>query len=89
VTYDVGDYAPLQLLVEPFDETTNVTVEITDPRGAVTTAYPDRGEQLGTFVHDLLLTIPGVWIARWAVTGTGAGAEPDRIRVRPGAQLPS
>lgn len=82
-SWQAGDTATLRLDVTPADDTTQASVVITAPSGA---QYEPLGSPDGSrdqWIAHIALDEPGIWHAAWTVTGTGAGAEPDVLRVAP------
>jgi hypothetical protein len=85
VTHDVGDWRVPKLTVDPFDATTQATLEIVRPSdGSITTPTPvsDDGGHIWT-APGYELVVAGEWIERWTVTGAGAGRERFVLLVAP------
>lgn len=83
MTNDVGDIATLTLTVSPFDGTTTATVSITSPTGSVSSPSTTPNIDRSVWTAQLPLTEPGEYIARWTVTGVGAGVEQQSVTARP------
>jgi hypothetical protein len=86
---DVGDVATLTLTVTPSAGDTTATVLVTSPTGATSAsgATPNGDRSMWTAL--VPLTSAGTWVARWTVTGTGAGVEQrDELTVRPHLPAP-
>lgn len=84
--YD-GEYV-LPVLTLPdgtFDGTTAATVTVHDPLGGTTsvTATASDGGQTHTADSPVQLTMPGIWLYAWTVTGTGAGTRFEQVQVAP------
>lgn len=73
-TYDAGDTARLTLTVDPVDATTTVNLTVTAPDGTETTPTVSS---TGSGAYEALAVLDqvGTWLARWDVSGTGAGVE--------------
>lgn len=82
-TNDVGDYATLTLTVTPSAPDTSATVTVTSPVGVVTTPTATPNGDRSIWTAQLPLTLPGEYLVRWAVTGTGAGVEQSTVTAKP------
>lgn len=82
-TNDVGDFATLTLTVTPFGASTTAAVTVTSPTGVVTTPTATPNGDRSVWTALVPLTEPGEYLARWLVTGTGAGAEQQTITAKP------
>jgi hypothetical protein len=80
---DVGDIATLTLTVAPSGVDTSATVTVTSPTGVVTSPTTTPNGDRSIWTAQLPLTLPGEYLIRWVVTGTGAGAEQSAVTARP------
>lgn len=83
MTYDVGDTARLTLTVDPFDATTNATVQVTAPDGTVSNPAASTADSGETWTALAPLSAAGVWYVKWTVTGTGANVQYDTLEADP------
>lgn len=88
--YEVGDLVVLRLTVEPVggvpaDDTTTASVVVIDPLGAQRTpsAFPDGPADRAHWSAALPVSVPGEYLARWTVTGTGEGVRSHAFTVAP------
>lgn len=82
-TNDVGDIATLTLGVTPSAPDTSATVSVVSPTGLVTAPTTTPNGDRSQWTAQLVLTEPGEYVARWTVTGTGAGVESSTVTVQP------
>lgn len=75
-----GSQDTLSLVVAPFDNTTLATVTVTGPGGAVLTPSTFSTDH-ATWLANPTYTVAGTWVARWVVTGVGAGVTEESIQV--------
>ena len=80
---DVGDVVTAQLVVAPFDGTTQAVLSVTAPDGTVSSPATSTGDGGQTWTAPLTYSAAGVWLLRWRVTGTGASVENQQIAVAP------
>lgn len=80
---DAGDIATLTLNVTPSAVDTSATVTVTSPIGVVTSPTTTPNGDRSTWTAQLPLALPGEYLIRWVVTGTGAGAEQSTVTARP------
>ncbi|MDX3066497.1 hypothetical protein PV518_30710 [Streptomyces sp. ND04-05B] len=80
---DVGDVATVQLVVNPFDETTGTTLTVRAPDGTTTTPSTSTADDGQTWTAEVTYTQAGVWLLRWTVTGTGASVDNQQVAVAP------
>ena len=80
---DVGDVVTAQLVVAPFDGTTQAVLSVTAPDGTVSSPATSTGDGGQTWTAPLTYSAAGVWLLRWTVTGTGASVENQQIAVAP------
>lgn len=86
---DVGDVTTPTLTVEPFDGTTAATLTIYKPDGTTTTPTPTTADLGATWTSTAVIyDTAGWWAFEWEVTGTGAGAQTQRVFVAPAPLLP-
>lgn len=84
-TKDVGDYLVWTLTVSPFAPDTAAVLTVIPPEGTTTIPgqTPNADKSVWTSTP-MLATLPGNYIGRWTVSGTGAGVEPDEtVNVQP------
>lgn len=82
----VGDTQVLRLQLTPAgDLTTSASVAVRDPDGTVVTVTSPSTADGGTTwtAGPLTYTKAGIWRIAWTVTGTGAGAETQKVAVGP------
>src|SRR5690606_41301848 len=86
---DVGDLVTAQLVVSPYDGTTQAALAVTAPDGTVTTPVVSTGDGGQTWTAPPTYTAAGIWRLSWTVTGTGAsvGAALVSVAPAPGAGL--
>ena len=84
-TKDVGDYIVWTLTVTPSAGDTAAVLTVVPPEGASSTpGQAPNGDKSVWTSTPLLATLPGNYIGRWTVSGTGAGVEPDQsVNVQP------
>src|SRR5690606_24816263 len=80
---DVGDLVTAQLVVAPYDATTQAALSVTAPDGTVTTPVATTADGGQTWTAPLTYTAAGVWRLSWAVSGTGASVEHELVSVAP------
>ena len=80
---DVGDLVELRLSVSPSDADTAAELAVTSPSGITSTPAAAPIANRSEWTAQLLVDEPGEWLAKWSVTGTGAGAERYILYVRP------
>src|SRR5690606_33794141 len=80
---DVGDLVTAQLVVAPYDATTQAALTVTAPDGTVTTPVTTTADGGQTWTAPLTYTAAGVWRLSWAVSGTGASVEHELVSVAP------
>lgn len=80
---DVGDMVTAQLTVSPYDGTTQATLAVTAPDGAVSHPVATTVDGGQTWTAPLTYTMAGVWRLSWTVTGTGASVEHELVSVAP------
>lgn len=80
---DVGDAVTAQLLVSPYDTSTQAVLTVTAPDGATSTPVTSSEDGGQTWKAPLVFTAAGVWLLHWTVTGTGASVENEQISVAP------
>lgn len=72
--FEEGDWTTPTLTVTPFDGTTIVSLAVVSPSNVVTA--PAVTGAAGVYTATAYeFTVPGEWIERWTVTGTGKGKE--------------
>jgi hypothetical protein len=88
-----GNYSSPALTVPVFDTSTAATLVIVSPD---LTVAPVAGTGIATgdggnhwTADPYVLDVPGVWVERWTVTGTGAGEAEHSITVAPQQPAPS
>jgi hypothetical protein len=80
----VGDIDIAQLVVDPFDATTAATLTALAPDGTPTHPATSTADAGHTWTSTpITLNQAGWWVYVWTVTGTGAGAEAQRLFVAP------
>lgn len=85
MVYEVGDWTVPTLNVSPFDGSTLAALVVVNPQtGAETPLTPTSsgGGALWT-APPYEFVVPGEWIERWTVTGTGKGKERRLLLVNP------
>lgn len=80
---DQGDFATLTLTVSPSDGTTSAAVAVTSPTSVASAPATTPNADRSTWTAVLPLAEAGEYIARWTVTGTGAGVEQQSVTARP------
>lgn len=80
---DVGEVAAASHTVDPFDETTQATLTVTDPDGTATTPSTSTDDDGHTWTASFTYTAAGVWLLTWTVTGVGASVENEQVAVAP------
>ncbi|MEU3161970.1 hypothetical protein ACPCAJ_21035 [Streptomyces griseoincarnatus] len=80
---DVGDLVTARLVVDPYDETTHASLAVTAPDGTVSMPVTTTADGGQTWTAPLTYTAAGVWLLRWAVSGTGASVEAQQVGVAP------
>lgn len=80
---DVGDRTPATLLVSPFDDTTDVLLQVTAPDGDVSSPTASSEDGGNTWTADIEFTLAGLYTLKWVVSGTGASTSYEEIGVRP------
>lgn len=87
--YDEGDWRIASLVVTPYDGTTSAALQVESPTGTLTPLVPtdqddtpEAGKQTWT-APAYELTLPGEWIERWTVTGTGKSKQRAVVLVAP------
>ncbi|HLS39222.1 MAG TPA: hypothetical protein VK038_00480 [Ornithinicoccus sp.] len=80
---DVGDLVTAQLVVSPYDGTTQAALAVTAPDGTVTAPVVSTGDGGQTWTAPLTYTAAGIWRLSWTVTGTGASVEHELVSVAP------
>lgn len=81
---EVGDWQVPTLTVSPFDGTTAATLAVIAPDGTTTAPTPTTANGGATWTAPAYeLTMPGEWIERWTVTGTGKSKERRTLLVAP------
>jgi hypothetical protein len=68
-----GSVDALTLTVSPFDGTTGATVTVTPPAGSPLTPTATSSNGGATWTANPIYPVAGKWVARWTITGTGAG----------------
>lgn len=80
---DVGDVVTAQLLVSPYDGTTQAALTVTAPDGSTSTPVTSSEDGGQTWTAPLTYTEAGIWLLHWTVTGTGSSVENEQIAVAP------
>lgn len=80
---DAGDRVTATLVVDPHDGTTAATLTVYAPDGTATTPVTTTADGGTTWTAPVVYTAAGVWTLAWAVTGTGASVEGQRVAVGP------
>lgn len=80
---DVGDVVTAQLVVAPYDGTTQAALTVTAPDGSLSTPVTSSEDGGQTWTAPLTYTAAGVWLLHWTVTGTGASVENEQVAVAP------
>jgi hypothetical protein len=80
---DVGDLVTANLLVQPFDDSTIATLEVVSPDGVSETPVAFSEDGGNTWNAPVEYTLPGIWVFKWTVMGTGASVEFEKISVAP------
>lgn len=83
MTTDQGDIAVLTLTVSPFDPTTTATVAVSSPTNVATAPTATPNVDRSVWTAQLPLPEAGEYVARWTVTGVGAGVEQQSVTARP------
>lgn len=84
MAYEVGDWQLPTLTVSVHDGTTAATLTIIAPDGTSTVLTPTTADAGATWAAPAYeLTMPGEWVERWAVTGTGKSKERRTLLVAP------
>ncbi len=76
-----GGVGTVEIEIDPYDETTTVTVTVTGPDGTILTPNPTSTDGGRTWTAYFTPTIAGRWVASWSVAGTGEGYEPQDVWV--------
>lgn len=79
MTTDQGDIATLTLTVSPFDLTTTATVAVTSPTNIASAPTATPNVDRSVWTAQLPLVEAGEYVARWTVTGVGAGVEQQSV----------
>lgn len=83
-TTEVGDWQIPTLTVSVFDGTTSATLTVVAPDGTTATpAATSAGGGATWTAAGYAFTMPGEWVERWTVVGTGKGQERRVILVSP------
>lgn len=79
----VGDMQVPQLVVDPYDTTTEATLLVEAPDGTTSTPPVSTADGGHTWLtgDPISYDLPGWWVLLWTVTGTGGGAEPQPVYV--------
>lgn len=80
---DVGDVVTAQLVVAPYDTSTQAALTVTAPDGSTSSPVTSSEDGGQTWTAPLTYTAAGVWLLHWTVTGTGASVENEQIAVAP------
>jgi hypothetical protein len=76
-----GSTDTLSLTVSPFDASTAATVTVTPPTGTVLTPTATTSDGGATWTAQPIYPVAGTWVAKWTVTGTGAGVTEQIIHI--------
>lgn len=95
MTLEAGDWRIATLTVDPNDGTTVAVLTVISPAGALTTPDVTSADSGATWTAEgYEFTVPGEWVERWMVTGTGKSKEravllvaPDPVTVPTGARV--
>ncbi|MFF7553569.1 hypothetical protein ACFZA9_11865 [Streptomyces olivaceus] len=80
---DVGDVVTAQLVVAPYDTSTQAVLTVTAPDGTMSTPVTTSEDGGQTWTAPLVYTAAGVWLLHWMVSGTGASVENEQVSVAP------
>lgn len=84
MAYEVGDWQAPTLTVSVHDGTTETALVVIAPDGTETTLTPTSADTGATWTAPSYeLTMPGEWVERWTVTGTGKSKERRTLLVAP------
>lgn len=82
MTIEVGDFSSPTLTISNGDETTGVTLTVTDPIGVATTPTIS-GSGMSWAADSFEYTNPGLWFYVWSASGSGAGVTKETVSVTP------
>lgn len=77
----VGDTATATLTVDPYAGDTVAVLQLIAPDGTATTLGAASSDGRHTWRSNVTYTAAGIWQLAWTVTGTGAGAQTERVSV--------
>lgn len=80
---DIGDVVTVNLLVDPYDESTTATLLVTKPDGSTVQPVASSEDDGNTWSAPLTYDMAGSWIFKWSVSGTGASVEYQEVSVAP------
>lgn len=76
-----GSSDTLRLAIDPFDNTTAVTVTVVAKDGTTLNPTATTTDSGHTWTATAVYAVDGKWVAYWTVTGTGAGKAEEEIWV--------
>lgn len=80
---DAGEVATVQLVVDPYDETTEALLTVRAPDGTTTTPSTSTADEGQTWTAQVTYAAAGIWRLMWTVTGTGADVTYEPVSVAP------
>lgn len=84
MAYEVGDWQIPTLAVSVHDGTTTAALTVVAPDGTTAALVPTTADTGATWTAPAYeLTMPGEWVERWTVTGTGKSRERRTLPVAP------